>query len=421
MRLLGTLIEETRARLKTAAVLRDLSLSGIESKIEAVVGMRRSGKTYLLLQEMRCLLEQDCAEDAILYLNFEDDRLQPIDSTGAATLVDGFFAMFPDNHERRCHLFLDEVHAVEGWSRWLRRLHDTRDVKLYVTGSSAKLLSREIATELRGRSIATEVWPYSFAEYLRARELSVRSRILGQPTMDRLRAWAHEYLDAGGFPEVVTLDAWSRRRVLQDYVDVVVLRDVIERHGITNIALARYLTRLLLRYAGRTFSVNKTYNDLKSQGRKVGKTTLYEYLGYFEDAYLCFAVPLHESSARKTETAPRKLYAIDPGLVTAFQPEPTRDIGHLFENLIFLDLRRAGCDVCYYQTRSGFEVDFLATRPDRSSVLIQVCYDPSDEQTLNRERRALAEAEEELGLIGRLVTPQTWLEDVFELMLSTRT
>lgn len=414
MRLLGTLIEETRTRLRTSAVLRDLSLSGIESKIEAVVGMRRSGKTFLLFQEMRCLCEQGCDEDAILYLNFEDDRLQPIDAKGAAALVDDFFAMFPENHDRRCHLFLDEVQAVDGWSRWLRRLHDTRDVKLYVTGSSAKLLSQEIATELRGRSIASEVWPYSFLELLRARKLTVKSRALGQATMDRLRAWAHQYLDAGGFPEVVSLDAWSRRRVLQDYVDVVVLRDVVERHGITNIALARYLTRALLRSAGCSFSVNKTYNDLKSQGRKVAKTTLYEYLAYFEDAYLCFAVPLHESSARKAETAPRKLYAVDPGLVTAFHPETTRNIGQLFENLVYLDLRRAGYDVAYYQTRSGFEVDFLATRPDRSLCLLQVCYDPSDEHTLNRECRALAEAEEELGLAGKLVTPQTWLEDVFE-------
>ena len=258
------------------------------------------------------------------------------------------------------------------------------------------------------------MWPFSFREYLRARELTLRSKVLGQPTFDRLSAWLREYLETGGFPEVVNLEPWIRRRILQDYVNVVVLRDVVERHGITNVALARYLTRLLLRCSGRSFSVNKAFNDLKSQGRKVAKSTLYEYLGFFEDAFLCFAVPLHERSARKAETAPRKVYSIDPGLVTAFQAEPAEDRGQRFDNLIYLELRRAGYEVSYYQTRSGFEVDFLATRPDGRHELLQVCFDSSDPRTLHREQRALAEAEEELNLAGRLVTARTFLEEEFE-------
>jgi predicted AAA+ superfamily ATPase len=412
-RLIRTLLEEFRIRLELDQVERDLELPGIANKIDVVVGMRRSGKTYFLFQQIRRLLAQGTALEAILYLNFEDDRLLPLDSDRASQLVDAFYALFPENHDRLCHLFLDEVHQIENWALWVRRLHDTRRIRLYLTGSSAKLLGREIATELRGRALTTEVWPYSFTELLRAKGMSMERSLLGRASLDKLLKLLHGYLAGGGFPEVAQLDAWQRTRILQDYVDVVVFRDVVERHRITNVSVARYLTQVLLRSIGRSFSVNKVFNDLKSQGRRVSKTTLYDYIGHFEDAYLCFAVPLHDRSPRRAETAPRKIYAVDPGLAAAFTPAPDQDLGQLFENLVFLDLRRRGCDVTYYLTRSRYEVDFVARHPTGQIELVQACYEPRDARTLERETRALREAELELGLEGTLVTPESYLEQLF--------
>jgi predicted AAA+ superfamily ATPase len=330
-----------------------------------------------------------------------------------AGIIDGFYAMAPENHDRLCFLFLDEVHALPDWSRLVRRLQDTRKVRLHLTGTSARMLSREIATEHRGRSLATEVWPYSFKEWLRAGgpggELRLPRPPYGQRVLDQFRPRLLAYLEEGGFPEVRNLDPALRLRILQEYVDVVVFRDVVERHRIANLALARYLTRTLLRGVGRSLSINKIHNDLKSQGRGTGKNTLYEYLAYFEDAFLCFAVPLHEASPRKAETALKKIYAVDPGLVTAFRMG-AEDLGQRFENLVYLDLRRQGCEVSYYLTRSGREVDFLARHADGRRELLQACWDAGDPETLRREREALAEAREELGLEGRLVTMASYLE-----------
>jgi predicted AAA+ superfamily ATPase len=154
--------------------------------------------------------------------------------------------------------------------------------------------------------------------------------------------------------------------------------------------------------------VNKLYNDLRSQGRQVAKDSLYEFLAHFEDAFLCFPVPLHEASPRKAETAPKKIYGIDPGLVGSFRMG-AEDIGQRFENLVYLDLRRLGCEVAYYLTHSRKEVDFLATHPDGRKELVQVCWDARDQATLAREEEALAEAKEELGLEGRLLTPESYL------------
>ena len=410
--LVPTLMEENHARLGRSLVERDLRLATPGDRIGVAIGMRRTGKTCLLIQAMQKLRAEGVPEASLLFLNFEDDRLQPLDLEGAARIIDEFYAVAPENHDRQTYLFLDEVHALPDWSRLVRRLQDTRRVRLYLTGSSAKMLSREIATELRGRSLATEVWPYSFAEWQTAlpatRDTRRAKPPLGQRAQDRARPMLLAYLEEGGFPEVRGLDAPMRLRLLQDYVDVVVFRDVVERHGISNLPLARYLTRTLLRNVGRSLSLTKLHHDLRSQGRKVSKDALWEYLGYFEDAFLCFAVPLHDASPRKAETAPKKMYGVDPGLVAAFRMG-AEDIGQRFENLVYLDLRRQGCEVSYYLTRSRKEVDFIVRHPDGRQELLQVCWDARDPETLRREEEALEEARTELGLPGRVLTQEAYL------------
>jgi uncharacterized protein len=413
MKLIPTLLEENRTRLQRKLVKRAVSLNPPHERMGVAIGMRRSGKTCLLIQAMQDLMARGTPETSVLFLNFEDDRLLPLDLQGAAGIIDEFYAYAPENHDRLVHLCLDEVHALPGWSHLVRRLQDTRKVRILLTGSSAKLLSREIATELRGRSMATEVWPYSFQEWMTAGPSPWPRPLpkgpLGPRALDQLRPSFHAYLEGGGFPEVRGLDAAMRLRILQDYVDVVVFRDVVERHGITNLPLARYLTRTLLRNVGRSLSFTRLYNDLQSQGRKVSKDALYQYVAYFEDAFLCFAVPLHEASPRKAETAPKKIYAVDPGLVAAFRMG-AEDLGQRFENLIYLDLRRLGVEVTYYLTRSRKEVDFLVRYPDGKQELIQACWDTGDPGTLQREQDALEEAKAELGLEGRIVTMATYLE-----------
>jgi len=391
---------------------REARIPEVEGKILAVVGMRRAGKTYFLYQQIHRLLEAGAPETSILYLNLEDDRLQPVDRTRLARLLEAFYALHPENHDRRVFLFFDEIQNAQGWPAVLRRFLDTRNVRIMVTGSSAKLLGSEIASVLRGRSLPCEISPFSFAERIRflGADFPAPGQSLAPAARDRLLAQLHTHLNDGGFPETVPMQPAERIQTLQNYVDVVILRDIVERHGVGNVALVRYLIRTLLATAGSRFTVNKLFNDLKSQGIRVAKNTLHEYLGYVEEAFLAFLVPIAARSIRKRQVNPRKVYAVDPGLVHAFS-FGSEDRGPLFENLIYTDLRRRGCEVGYHITRSGREVDFIATFPDGRARLYQVTYDVSSESARRREEDALDEARKELGVEGRLVTAENYASE----------
>lgn len=410
--LFPTLLDEFKAKLAGSFVWRDALFPETPKKIRVAVGMRRTGKTTFLFQEIKNLLSQGISLERILYLNFEDDRLLPMGQQQMAALIDAFYAHEPENHGRLCYLFLDEVQNVENWSLVVRRLFDTKNVRIYLSGSSAKLLSKEIASSLRGRSLSTEIWPYSFSEYLRSGEMEMPPLPWAQRDKDRMGKQLRIYLSNGGFPEVAGLKADDRMRILQDYVNVVVFRDIVERHQITNISLIKYLIKTLVTNTSGVFSVNKCFNDLKSQGFKVGKNTLYDYLGHVEDAYLLFLVPLYSSSLRKSHSNPRKVYAVDTGLVKAHLLTDKPDWGKLFENLIYLDLRRKCLEVSYYLTRERYEVDFVVKNPRGKIMLYQSCFEASNKITWERENRALKGAEKELGIKGQIITPENYFEFV---------
>lgn len=409
--LLQTLMEEFRDKVAALSrnqnVVRDSRFPNIPDKIMVAVGMRRVGKTYLLFQMVLELLKT-VPITRILYINFEDDRLYPITQQKLRELLDGFYTLYPENHDHLCYLFLDEIQNAEQWHMVVRRYFDSKKVKIFLTGSSAKLLNKEIATSLRGRSVAIEVWPFSFEEFLRAKQIDYPQGSWGKRKLDHLKGWLDIYLEQGGFPETTVLQTQDRRRILQDYVSIVIFRDIIERYKITNISLIEYLIKTLIRNVGCNFSANKFFNDLKSQSFSVGKMTIHDYLGHIEDAYLSFTVPLYSESLRKTQTNPRKIYAIDTGLASAYSTKFTRDLGHFFENLVYLDLRRKGHKIYYYLTATRREVDFLSQDPEGKWRLYQVCWNMDDEQTLQREMIALAEAEKELGIKGECITPTSY-------------
>ncbi len=276
---------------------------------------------------------------------------------------------------------------------------------MFITGSSAKMLSKEIATSLRGRSINTEMWPLDFREYPGRERYPLE---MSKKTSDKFHADFYNYMIAGGFPEVIFYDSSTRIRVLQDYVEVVLFRDIIERYNISNITLVKYLIKKILHSAGRQMSIHKLYNDIKSQGIKIGKNTLYNYLKYIEDCYLVFTVSLYSESIRAVQSNPKKVYAVDTGLIRAFTLIK-EDYGNLFENIVYLSLRRSGFDIYYYLTKERYEVDFLAKDTFGNLKLFQVCYDMKHEPTFQREKRALDIAKKELNIEGEIITPENFL------------
>ena len=295
--ILEILLGEFHEKLKTLSTLvdRDISFPKVDNKIKVAIGMRRSGKTSLLYQTILHYLADGIPLTQILYINFEDDRLLPLDYAKCGKLIDSFYELYPENHDLQCYLFLDEIQIIDGWETVIRRIFDSKKAQLYITGSSSKLLSTEIASNLRGRSIAIEVWPYSFTEYLRAKGVTVPSGLFTKKKQDILTKFFNEYLMCGGFPEVVDYDSDLRIKTLQEYIEVVIYRDIIERHAVKHPTLIRYMIVFMLNNVSRPFTINKFYNDVKGQGYQITKDSLYEYLIFIEDTFS------HSQSASMTD------------------------------------------------------------------------------------------------------------------------
>lgn len=415
-RLLSILLEEFHESLPDTAesVERELEFPSASKMINVAIGIRRSGKTYLIYQKIRHLVSQGISLDQILFINFEDDRLLPMHQKELSQLLEAFYSLYPQNHDRECYLFLDEIQNVDDWPLVIRRFYDSKKVQIFLTGSSAKLLSKEISTSLRGRSITTEVWPYSFREYWKAQAIEYPKTPIGKKTIDQFYQHFRNYFSIGGFPAVQYLHENERRTVLQSYIDTVVFRDIIERYKITNISLIKYLIKILIKNVASPFSVHKFYKDIKSQGFKISKDTVYQYMDYIEDAFLSFSVPIFSESLRKMQMNPKKIYVADNGLIYANRIGISDTLGSLFENQIYLDLRRQGKEVWYYLTEDGYEIDFVVKNPDGSFELLQVVWDISDSKTFEREKRALKQAEKELGIKGKILTSQDYIIEYLE-------
>ena len=388
------LADETRSVLPELT-RRDVRLPAVPGKTHAIIGMRRAGKTCLLRQLQRDRVAQGAPRETQVYFNFDDERLAGLEAAQLHWVLEEYFLRFPQHRDRRkVAFYLDEIQAVPGWEAFVRRVMDTEKMDLFVSGSSAKLLSREIATVLRGRAMETLVHPFSFREFLRHQDAEPEGDATFLPKAKRsaVEKFFGEYLTTGGFPEAQGLAARDRLPLLQGYVDTVILRDVIERHGVTNVVALRQLTRQLLGAAAGLFSVHRFFNDQKSQGVSVSKDALHAMLGHLEDAFLIRLVPLHTSSERQRQSNPRKAYPVDSGLITAFDRSGKPNTGHALETAVLVELERRCCERAYVRTAGGCEVDFLATPLTGRPVLIQVCADLSDAKTRAREFRALTEA-----------------------------
>lgn len=367
----------------------------LPGKATAVVGMRRAGKTTFLHQLRRERLERGVGRQRLPYVNFEDERLAGLQAKDLHLLIEEYYRRYPALRGQQTVTWcFDEIQVVPGWERFVRRLLDTEKVELFLSGSSAALLSREIATAMRGRTWEVVIHPFSFEEYLRHHRHAVSEApdFLAAPQRSALERAFLDYLATGGFPEAQGLDTAARQRLLSDYVDVALMRDVVERHGVTNVAGLRWLLRHLLGNPAAMFSVEKFYAALKSQGIAISKDTVHQLLGYLEDCFLVRTVWVEATSERRRMVNPRKAYPVDPGLIPVFDRSGRANIGHALETAVRVELERRGVSVTYVRTDEGYEVDFLARRPGGKVELIQVAADLDDPVTRERETRALLAA-----------------------------
>lgn len=371
---------------------RDIRLPAIPGKAFAVIGVRRSGKSTFLAQCRADRVAAGSPPEAQLTVSLEDERLTGLTVTDLDWMIEEHARQVPGLRAAgQTTVYLDEVQTVPGWEGLVRRLMDGGGVGIFVSGSSAKLLSREVATSLRGRAMEVLVHPFSFREALRhaGAEPTGRFDRLKAADRGRLDQQLRRYLADGGFPEAQGVEPRDRAALLTGYVDVVVLRDVIERHAVGNPLALRWIERQLLANPGGAFSVKKHYDTLRSQGVAVGKDTLHAYLAHLEDAFLVRTVAMHSVSERQRMVNPRKAYPVDPGLIALFERSGRTHLGRSLETAVLLELERRGYEVTYLRTSAGLAVDFLAHRAGQAPLLVQVCLESEGDETWDRELRAL--------------------------------
>jgi uncharacterized protein len=378
---------------------RDVRWPGIPGKPLAVIGVRRGGKTSLLQQRRRVRIAEGRPPESQLLLGLEDERLVGITAVDLGWMIAEHEREFPALRPNRLlTVYLDEVQLVDGWESLVHRLAETREIELIVSGSSAKLLSREVATASRGRLLEVLVHPFGFREALRHSGQEPTGAPWSQTSpADRasLDRALRDYLRTGGFPEAQGIEARDRARLLSGYVDTMVLRDVIERYNVTNVVALRALQRHLLANPGAPFTVQKFYNALRSQGVSVGKDTLHQYLAHLQDAFLVRVLDMHSASERQRMSNPRKPYPIDPGLIPLYERPGREQRGRALETAVLLELERREYSVTWLRVGDDLEVDFFATRPGDPPLLVQVSMDTTADATWDREVRALEAAARE--------------------------
>jgi predicted AAA+ superfamily ATPase len=392
------LAESLAAPFPEATPRRIHGTVALPGKATAVVGMRRAGKTTFLHQLRRERFGRGTGRERLPYINFEDERLAGLTVANLHLVIEEHYRQFPALRGKQTVTWcFDEIQVVPGWERFVRRLLDSEKVEVFLSGSSAALLSREIATAMRGRAWEVVLHPFSFEEYLRHNKLAVPERpdFLTARERSALERAFRDHLAVGGFPEAQGLEPATRQRLLNDYVDVALLRDVVERHEVTNVTGLRWLARHLLGSPAGMFSVEKFYAALRSQGLSISKDTLHQLLGYLEDCFLVRTVWVEAASERRRMVNPRKAYPVDPGLIPVFDRTGRANLGHALETAVRLELERRGASATYVRTREGHEVDFLARDPERGEMLIQVCAELGTPEARERETRALLEAARE--------------------------
>lgn len=377
-------------------VSREVELLRGVGKADVLIGMRRTGKSSILFQEASKAIEAGASRGQIAYFNFDNLAFTDFRGADLLRLVETWMATQPKAERSTPLLLLDEIQQIDGWERATREMIESKRARIMITGSSAKLLSQEIATSLRGRSLSTEVWPFSLSEAMKLWNIAIPKRWpLSRSENARIGNTFDRYFESGGFPEVLSLTANHRDRVLSEYVDIALLRDVIERFRVSNVVALKRLVAQLMRSSGRRVSINKFSQDFSSQKIEVSKNTLYEYQAHLEDAFVFFSVPIFSESPRKQQTNPAKNYAIDPALVRA-NTLGASDKGLALETLVYIELRRRGLAPTYYISPQKREVDFVTRDKTGSLTFYQVAWSIFDDrETQMREIKALSDARKE--------------------------
>ncbi len=341
---------------------------------QVLVGIRRAGKSFLLYQYIQQLLDVGHSIEEVLFLNFEDERIADIKQEHLHLILDAYREMF----SYKPLIFLDEIQNVVGWEHFARRLADEK-YQVMITGSNARMLSREIASTLGGRYLLKEVFPFTFKEYLDYRHITLRKHWDLSPQSGDVVRLMDEYLHQGGFAE--SFDLADKRGWMQSLYERILLSDIVIKHKIRDERKLRILVRKLADSVMQPTSIKRLQNILQGDGAKIARETISDYIDYLHDAYLTFSISNYSDSISERASI-QKHYFYDNGILILFiiNPEPK-----LLENLVAICLyRRYGDRLQYY--RKNAEVDFIVAE---ERLLVQVAWSITDAATRRREVEAI--------------------------------
>lgn len=362
-----------------------------------IAGIRRVGKSTLLLQIMESFYKDNC-----YYFNFEDERLLNFKVEDFNAL----YELFLEIKGKKKTFFFDEIQNISGWENFIRRMQDQEN-KFFITGSNASLLSKELGTKLTGRYVYIELLPFSFREYLSFKNVSFDENSFFQ-TEERakLKKSFNNYLEEGGMPEYLKYK--EKEILIRSYEDIL-YRDIATRYDIKQVKALRELALYLLSNLSGLFS----YNSLKGFLRLGSVNTVKSYVEYLENSFLIFTVNLFSYSLKQQFVAPKKVYCADNGLANSISFRFSKDYGKFLENLVFLELKRRKKEIYYYKTKNGVEVDFLTKEENKIENLFQVTKSLGDFKTKEREIKSLVAAMEELKIKDGLILTEDE-EDLIE-------
>ena len=385
------LLGQEREILKAIKQYLDLN------RIITLVGVRRAGKSTILYQIIDYLLKNRITRpENILFINFEDIRFNSLS-------IDEWYNLYleelkPDGIS---YLFFDEIHYCQNWVNFVRSHVDRKSAKIFLTDSSSYLLPTELASILTGRKVTFEIYPVSFKEYLTFKQVDIQG--FGSKESALLRGYLKDYIDFGGFAELINIDWSVSKKLLLELFDDIITKDIVTRFSVDYTKI-RDLSYYVLNNPGQRM----TYRKLKSIF-KVGSNVPQKYLGHLEDVFLCFTIKEYSEKVKEQLYSPKKVYPIDTGLINALAFKVSENTGPLLETIVYLELKRRNKEIYHGNFDNKYEVDFIIKSGKEVENIINVSYDLKNEKTRKREIDGLKIASEKLQ--PKEILLLTWQEE----------
>jgi len=368
------IIKESHSVPLPDTIPRDLDVPLSSKKIITVFGPRRCGKSFYFYTLIKKLIGRNISEDRILYVNFEDDRILPLSVKDLNSLIEAYFELYPDNKNRGVFFFFDEIQNINNWELFVRRIYDKENVKIFLTGSSSKLLSKEISTHLRGRALSFRLNTLNFKEFIRFKGENLEKNFEYSNQRFKIKKFLEEYLEWGGFPEIaLEPDVQLKKKILSEYFHSLIYKDLSERFSLKNTQFLKEFLKYLFTNVSSLFSVNAYYKNVK-QNISISRQTISEYLNFIQETEYFSFLPIFSYSLKVQTANPKKIICIDTGLRNNISFRLSKDEGKLAENLVgmLLDKKNSGeKDTFYWQEKK--EVDFVVKEKGKLTAL-NICF-----------------------------------------------